>query len=290
MFEDETQKDKRPYVLLLDGDVFAYQGASAAEYVHNFGTTYHLMAEMEDAQRHIEHHIKALLKEIGAKKFINVLSCPTRKYWRHDIYPAYKGGRGDSRGPICLGALKDWMCEEYETYRWDNLEADDVLGILATDPDFMPEYRKVIVSIDKDMKTLPAWQFNPDKDYQPWKQTLEEADKYWLAQTIGGDSTDGYSGCRGMSPESGPSFLDGPWRWEAYDHTFKSGPRKGTTEQRWRKTEPGDTWDNILSLFAKAGMSEEDAVLNARLARICRFEDYDQEKREVKLWTPKAEN
>ena len=179
------------------------------------------------------------------------------------------------------------MLGEYETVRWDNMEADDVMGILATDPTYLPDYQKVIVSIDKDMKTIPdTYIYNPDKDYQPWLNSKEDADKWFLSQAIGGDSTDGYPGCCGLSVESAAAFLGDPWFWESYDHTFKSGPRKGATQEKWRKAEPRDVWSNVVSLFIKAGQTEEEALVNARVARICRHEDYDQAEGEVKLWLP----
>lgn len=283
---------EKPIALLLDGDVFTYQGAAAAEYVHNFGSTYHLMADIEDAQRHVRNNIAQVVADTKAKKVINTLSCPSRHYWRHDVLPEYKGSRNKVygvSGPICLGDLKDWSAEQWETYRWKNMEADDVMGILATDPTFLPDYQKVIVSIDKDMRTIPdTYIYNPDKDYQPWYNSRQEADHWFLSQAIGGDTTDGYSGCRGMSTDSAAAFLNSQWLWELYEHTFKSGARKGETEERWRKVDPESTWENIVSLFAKAGQTEQEALINAQVARICRNTDYDQSTGEVKLWLPQS--
>lgn len=37
------------------------------------------------------------------------------------------------------------------------------------------------------------------------------------------------------------------------------------------------------------GMTKEDALLNARMARILRAEDYDFKKKEVKLWNLQQE-
>jgi len=278
----------KPIALLADGDVFAFQAARSAEYVHNFGTTYHLMAELEEAQRHVRGNMERIAKEIKADKIINTLSCPSRNYWRHDVLPSYKGGRNDYRGPICLAALKVWMSTEYETYLWTHMEADDVMGVLATDPEFLPDHQKVIVSIDKDMKTIPeTYIFNPDKDYQPWYNSKEAADRWFLSQAIGGDTTDGYPGCPNLSTESAAAFLDAPWFWETYEHTFKSGPRKGEAVTKWRKALPrDDVWENIVSLFIKAGSTVEEALVNARVARICRHSDYDQKSGEVKLWLP----
>ncbi|WP_432473720.1 hypothetical protein [Amphritea sp. HPY] len=282
----------KPIAILLDGDVFTYQGASAAEYVHNFGSTYHLMADMEDAQRHVRNNIAQVVSDTKAKKVINTLSCPSRHYWRHDVLPDYKGSRNKTygvSGPICLGDLKDWSADQWETYRWKNMEADDVMGILATDPTFLPEYTKVIVSIDKDMKTIPDVHiYNPDKDYQPWFNPAADAEKFFMSQAIGGDTTDGYSGCKGTSVEGAGAFLGDPWFWEQYEHIFKSGKRKGEAEMRYRKSESRGLWADIVSLYSKAGQTEQDAIVNAQVARICRHTDYDQSTGEVKLWLPKS--
>jgi len=277
---------KQEVIMLADGDIFAYNAASQSEYVSIFDEMYLLAGDMDAAKRAAKDGLDRIATEIKASEIIFVWSCPTRRYWRHDIFPEYKAKRSDIRTPICLRDLKIWLADQYPSVMRPNMEADDVLGILATNPSYKPNAKKVVVSIDKDMKTLPCWQYNPDADYQPWLQTLKEADKWHLAQAIGGDTTDGYGGCRGMSTDSALKFLEEPWYWEKYLHTFKSGPRKGKSEERWRKVEPQDMWSNICSLYHKAGMTEQDAICNAQMARITRFEDWNNNK--VIPWTPRS--
>lgn len=280
----------KPIALLIDGDVFAFQGAASAEFTVELEDTYHRVAHMSDAKHHVLSNITELAKQLKATKVINTLSCPTRRYWRHDVIETYKGGRKNVKGPISLGGLKEWMQTVYESYIWPNMEADDVLGVLATDPSFLPEYTKIVVSIDKDMKTIPdTYIYNPDKDYQPWFNHRGEADMWFLAQAIGGDFTDGYSGVHGISTDGAEKFLIEPFRYEQYEHTFKSGPRKGVSEPRWRKVEASEImWENILTLYAKAGQTPEDALDNARVARILRHEEYNQKTNEVTLWNPET--
>jgi hypothetical protein len=281
----------KPIALLLDGDPYAFAGASASEVIHRFGPIYTNVADMDVAKRHVMTSINAVAKELRASKIINTLSCPSRHYWRHDVMPSYKGGRKEYKGPMVLEDLKTFMSGEFETERWDNMEADDILGVLATDPEYLPEYTKIVVSIDKDMKTLPDTMiYNPDKDYQPWFNSRKEADHFFLTQAIGGDTTDGYTGVIGMSVDTASSYLSDPWFWESYEHTFKSGPRKGASEQKWRKAPArSDPWENILSLFHKAGQTDADALANARVARICRHTDYDRTNQSVRLWLPEEQ-
>lgn len=283
---------KQKVAMLIDGDVPAFSGASGSEVIHKFDNIYVNEADLDMALRNAKSYINDMAKMVKADKVINVLSCPTRHYWRHEVMPTYKGGRKEYRGPLCIEDLKLALSKEYETYRWDNMEGDDVLGILATDPEFLPGYKKIVVSIDKDMKTLPnVWLYNPDKDYQPWLNNPEDAESYFMSQAIGGDPTDGYTGCIGISVDSATAYLSNPWRWERYEHTFKSGPRKAQTEWKWRKV-PSDklTWRDIVSLFVKAGQTEADALANFQVARICRSSDYDKKGRRVIPWKPERLN
>jgi hypothetical protein len=41
-----------------------------------------------------------------------------------------------------------------------------------------------------------------------------------------------------------------------------------------------------VKAYDKAGLSEEEALTQARVARICRAEDYDRKSKKVNLWEP----
>ena len=47
-----------------------------------------------------------------------------------------------------------------------------------------------------------------------------------------------------------------------------------------------DMWSAVVSTFEAKGLTHADALLQARLARILRREDYDRETGEITLWTP----
>jgi DNA polymerase-1 len=71
-----------------------------------------------------------------------------------------------------------------------------------------------------------------------------------------------------------------------YEHTLKRGPRKGETEMRYEETETDDLWAAVVSHYEAAGLTEEDALVQARVARILHRSDYDMDKKEPILWTP----
>ena len=50
--------------------------------------------------------------------------------------------------------------------------------------------------------------------------------------------------------------------------------------------EEGYTWETVVKAFKSKGLGEEDALMNARLAKILTCEDYDPINRRVIPWTP----
>ena len=54
-----------------------------------------------------------------------------------NLNPEYKANRSKSRLPIILRQVKKWIIDELGGVMWANLEADDVISILATDKGWM---------------------------------------------------------------------------------------------------------------------------------------------------------
>ena len=132
----------------------------------------------------------------------------------------------------------------------DTLEADDALGIYAT------KYTgNIIVSPDKDMRQIAGKLYDFK---EPVEITPEDGAKWHLIQTLSGDNTDGYSGVPGIGIKRAEKIFN----------------------------EKGYTWKAVVETFEEKGMTEKDALINARLARILTTQDYDHEKKEPILWTP----
>ena len=47
-----------------------------------------------------------------------------------------------------------------------------------------------------------------------------------------------------------------------------------------------DMWSPVVAAYEKAGLTEEDALRQARLARILRWSDWNAEKKAPILWAP----
>jgi DNA polymerase-1 len=106
------------------------------------------------------------------------------------------------------------------------------------------------------MKTIPTRVFRPTTG-ESLNITKEEADKNFFIQALTGDATDGYKGLSGVGIKKAEAILGARPHWGA-----------------------------VEDAYVKAGYTKEEALTQARLARILRTQDWDYEKREVKLWTP----
>jgi 5'-3' exonuclease len=248
-------------VLLGDADIFAFRLASRNQTSVDFGDgeeTLHY--DMDELIEDTKEYLADLTEELEADELIICLS-DDYENWRKAVHPQYKENRQGSKRPELLYPLKEYMFENYKSFRKPLLEADDVMGILATHPSLI-KGEKVIVSEDKDMLTIPGLLFKPHHPEEGIIESSEiDADRYWMYQTLIGDTTDNYKGAKGIGPKKAEVILDG----------------LETVEEMWPA---------VVEAYLSKNMTEEDALMNARVARICRRQDYDFKKQEVKLWQP----
>ena len=236
--------------LLIDGDIVVYQYSSTVEHEIDWGDdVWSLWADAKEAQQLILQYLDILVEETAADDFIFCFS--DKDNFRKDIDSTYKSNRKGKRKPVCYKAVKEWIQDQYKTETWDRLEADDVMGIMSTADMLAGE--KVIVSEDKDMKTIPGLLWRSGEMHNI---SQEEADYNHLYQTLVGDSTDGYPGLRGVGDKRATELLKTP------------------------------TWETVVKAFEKAGQTEEDALVQARLARILRASDYNFEFDQPRMWSP----
>lgn len=253
---------------LIDADILAYQAASNAEQATNWGDgMWTLHADEQEAKNHFTGMVNRLLDRTQCKDLTLAWSSSTN--WRKAVYLPYKSNRSDVRKPMVLKAIREWAAKEYPSIVMDNLEGDDILGLLATNPDLDGRY--ILCTIDKDMRSVPGSHYHFGRD-EFFEVTEFEADKYHMLQTLTGDATDGYPGCTGVGPKTAEKFLI-------------AAINEGTP---WAKQSDMKAlyWKHVVKAYEKAGLSEEFALSQARVARILRHGEYNKETGEVELWTP----
>lgn len=240
---------------LLDGDIIAYRAACVGERDDDFGEPGAKVYSLKDACEAADKIIQDWTHRSRGKTPVVCFSSRERNF-RYQVYPSYKHNRRGEK-PRLYWPVVDRIEKTYRTLRKPLLEADDVIGILSTsDPS-----KYIGVSVDKDLRTLPARIFNPDKDAIPVKILPGIADRFWMFQTLIGDSVDGYPGCPKVGPVNAERLLDGHLSLERM-------------------------WPVVVDAFREKGLTEDDAVTQARLARILRFGDFDTTTREIILWHP----
>ena len=257
-------------VALIDADILAYQAAAVSEKATDWGEgLWTLHAFEEEAALAFETSLNRVLEKVEATNFFLAFSDSTN--WRKDVLPTYKGNRAETRKPMLLKWVRQYA-QKYNCITIPTLEGDDVLGIWATTKSKLDPVREFIIcTTDKDLKTIPGKHYNFGRD-EFFEVSEHQADYWHMMQTLTGDATDGYVGVPGCGPKTAEKILQ-----KALDEgTPWANP------QQLREI----YWKHVVAAYDKAGFGEEEALVQARVARILRAEDYDDVQKKVILWTP----
>ena len=199
------------------------------------------------------------LRDLGEFSDYYLVVSPEENF-RKKLYPDYKANRKDIVPHPAYRDLKEAVKGYQAAITEEGIEADDLIGLMVTSTP-----NSIAVSADKDFATIPCKLFIPlshGKEHGSWHEFSEdEANVNWMRQTLTGDTIDNYKGVPGIGPVKAAKIVPGPAPVETL-------------------------WSQVEAAFKANGMTSEDALTMARLARILRHGDYDFEKKEVKLWIP----
>ena len=238
--------------LLIDADFIVYKSCAAAETEIDFNDDVILVtSNFSDAYGATKRELTKLKDQFGSLSTL-ILFFSDSKNFRKKIMPEYKGHRNRKKPCGYKRVIKE-LRKEYDVLIKPNLEADDAMGIYAT-----KNPGNIIASPDKDMRQIPGKLYNFDETFTI---TPEEGAKWHLIQTCAGDSTDGYSGVPGIGVKRAEVLFN----------------------------KKGYSWKTVVEAFEEKDLTEEDALVNARLARILTVDDYDFKKRKPKLWSPSSD-
>lgn len=254
--------------LLIDGDVEAFKAATVNQEVipwdDEIPTT---EINPKGAEDYLVSALERYRDTLKADRMIVCLTAPDN--WRKKLWPDYKANRSDKDRPVLLGHCHGFLSTHYETARWPRLEADDVMGVLSQTID-----GSVIVSVDKDMRTVPCRLYNPGKpeDGIVWIDEVM-AHEWHMMQTLTGDAVDGYKGCPGIGPKKAEKVVR-----EVFDRV---NPIQNYS--KWRI----ELWNAVVKTYEEKSVPASEALLNARLAYILRHpSEYNRTTSKLKLWRP----
>lgn len=246
---------------LIDADVVCYRAAIVQQSTFKWDSqTSTTMVEEGGEHKAAEcalEMVRAWTKLAGCKRA--VLAFTGSNNFRKTLLPTYKSNRTSGK-PLVYQQTVMAVCDRFPSSRVDGLEGDDLLGIMSTG-----SYRdnSVIVSVDKDLKTIPGRFFNPMKASEGILEVPEAtADRWWMFQTLIGDTSDGYKGLPGCGAVGAEKIL---------------GAATGSLEGLWRR---------VYEAYKAKKLTLNDALTQARVARILRTEDWNKADRTIRLWHP----
>lgn len=236
-----NNKPKAISLVLVDGDILCYRAAFATQ---------------EKPQEECAEVLERLLVSI----LDNTVVFPTedqfkvfltgQSNFRHKLFDSYKMQRKEQEKPKHIEYAREWLVENYGAVVSEGCEADD---LIATEAALLglPE-ETVIVSLDKDFKTVNAWLYNFVKDIWHY-QTEGEAIKFFYMQVLMGDRTDNFFGIPRVGPAKAAEILKGK-----------------TTEE--------EMYEVVKEAYMKHSLTEEYLLINARMAWLQRYKG--------QLWKP----
>ena len=176
---------------LIDADSYCYAAAAMAE------------GQSEQvARQNLNQMLEATIIELNTEEYI--CFCTGDTNFRKEIYPEYKANRKDAVKPQFLAACKEHLRKQWQAFESVGCEADDLVGIEALRD---PTRETIIVSIDKDLNTIPGWHFNPRKK-ERYLVSPRDALRFFYYQLLVGDAADNIKGAKGIGPKKAEKILD----------------------------------------------------------------------------------
>lgn len=240
---------------ILDGDIIAYRAAFWAD-----------VEGIDELPGRIKKDLEAWTPPDVSKVYV-AMSCPRSNNYRRDFWPRYKQHRDDFKSPDSMSVAIETIYSLAETRCVDRLEADDLIGMLVSSG------RAIGVTVDKDLRQVPGWHWNPDKEPEPVQVSQEDADFYFYQQWMTGDTTDNIWGLWKVGPAKAKKVLSATPK-EDWDQVIMTMYQEEDWAKRPEEKRP-------LEMFR-----EEFALSQARCVRILRDGDYNKDTGEIRLWSP----
>lgn len=241
--------------LIIDGDILLYKVATQCEQPTDWGDgLWTLHSDLNIGCMEVDFAIEKLLEDLEADSYVMALS--SHDNFRKSILSSYKSNRKNKRKPLILNPLRTYVMSKHNGVMWPALEADDICGIMSTG---RTTEKRIIVSIDKDLKQIPGLLSVDGKEIIT--VTKADADYAFMKQVLTGDAVDGYTGIPGVGEKTAEKILS-----DLHGNQIEI------------------LFDTVCEEYEKAGLSFHEFITQARVARILRKEDYILNKKQIKLW------
>lgn len=242
----EPKPSERPDQAILDGDILCYRAAFWAD-----------QEGIDALEERITHDVGAWTPA-GVTKVYIALSCNRKDNYRRGFWEPYKAHRDVNRQvPESLQYATE-LIRNFNIVEVPTLEADDLMGMGASSG------KSIAVTIDKDLRSVPGWHWNPDKELDATEIDEYTADLNFHKQWLTGDTTDN---------------IPGIWRF---------GPAKA---EKWLKYVHPRNWTAaVLVAYEQAKKQDgskytiDECMIMARCVRILRDGEYNKETKQPLLF------
>lgn len=222
-------------LLLIDADSLIWKAALSS--IKSFGSQ--TFNDVEGAIKSFRGRLEVILRLVENPEYI--LCYSSGKSFRVNIDPSYKDHRPPP--PPIVPIVKQEVYSLFGGIQWPGLEADDIVGIHHNPFPLSASETTVVYSEDKDLQQLSGLYLSRTGGIM--FRTPDEAYRSFYTQVLIGDPADGYSGCPGIGPKKAAMLLQ-----DAPRHIL---------------------WDIICHTFESRGLTEADAIKQAKLAWILKF-------------------
>ena len=242
----EKQNERRPKTAILDGDIIAYRAAFWAD-----------QEGIDALEERLTHDVQAW-SPVGVEKTYIAMSCSRKDNYRRKFWEPYKAHRDvKKQTPDCMEYALE-IIHNFDIIELPHLEADDIMGMGASSG------KSIAVTIDKDLRSVPGWHWNPLKEQTPVEVDEYTADLNFHKQWLTGDTTDNIPGIWRFGPAKAE-------KWLMYVH-----PRNWTAA--------------VLAAYEQAKKQDgsrytlDECMIMARCVRILRDGEYNKATKEPKLY------
>ena len=115
---------------VIDGDMVVYRAGFASEQEIKWDDDIWTLQSSEPEMKVIiDDMIEYAVDQTQSDAYLMVFS--DSRNFRYSIFPDYKANRKDKRKPLGIKAITEWAFKNHNGVRKNNLEADDVIGMLC---------------------------------------------------------------------------------------------------------------------------------------------------------------
>ncbi len=141
-------------------------------------------------------------------------------------FAGYKANRIGKPKPIYYQACKDYLIEHWDAKVEEHYEADDKVAMELMASNYTEDHC-ILVSIDKDLDTVPGLHYNIDTN-NLYNVSVEDALIKFYGQLLTGDSGDNIKGVRGWSPNNKRKLAA---FFNEYSHSDEEGMYQGVLQE-----------------------------------------------------------